>query len=379
MVLKTKSKLLCHRFYLKSRMKTKTNHFFLDFLLAKKYRILRHLSVLLFLFAVIMNSKNSNSTEFTTAYAEDLILCYTFMVIVSMFYLNMYFLVPRTIYKKNYIVYLFGLPAIVFIGVIFIMLFAQLFINFTEVNYIDRIRYFSSIFIDIGLTLLPIIFASSAIKLFQRWVRDSERIRELENQTLRTELKALKNQINPHFLFNMLNNLNVLIKRDPEKASYVTIKLSDFLRHHLYENNAPLVSLESEVKFIEDFLNLEKIRRDDFTFKLSISNRLNTRKTIPSNIFSVFVENAIKHSLDSDKASDIAVKLKMTENNNLLFECINTKPVLNEKEEKKYGGIGLANIKRRLELLYGEEFSLSIIDLESVYRVKLKLPLNASG
>jgi len=147
MVLKTKSKLLCHRFYLKSRMKTKTNHFFLDFLLAKKYRILRHLSVLLFLFAVIMNSKNSNSTEFTTAYAEDLILCYTFMVIVSMFYLNMYFLVPRTIYKKNYIVYLFGLPAIVFIGVIFIMLFAQLFINFTEVNYIDRIRYFSSIFI----------------------------------------------------------------------------------------------------------------------------------------------------------------------------------------------------------------------------------------
>ena len=355
-------------------MKTKTNNFFLDFLLTKKYRILRHLSVLLFLFTVIMN-KNSNPTEFTTPYAKDLILCFTFLVIVIMFYLNMYFLVPRTLYKKNYIVYLFGLPAVVFIGVIFIMLFAQLFKNFNEVNLIDRISYFSSIFIDVGLTLLPIIFASTAIKLFQQWIRDSERISELENQALRTELKALKNQINPHFLFNMLNNLNVLIKRDPEKASYVTIKLSDFLRHHLYENNSPLVSLESEVKFIEDFLNLEKIRRDDFTFKLSISNQLNTRKTIPSNIFSVFVENAIKHSLDSDKASDIEVKIKITENNNLLFECINTKPVLNEKEEKKYGGIGLANIKRRLELLYDEKFSLSIIDLENVYKVKLKLPL----
>ena len=356
-------------------MKTQTNNFFLDFLLERKYRLFRHLAILLFLFAVIINSKDSKPNEFSSPYAEDLILCFSFMVIIIMFYLNMYLLVPRTLYKKNYIAYLFCLTAIVFIGVFFIIIFVQLFKSRDEVNYTERIGYFSSVLFDVGLKLIPLILASTTIKLFQRWIRDSERISELEKQALKSELKALKNQINPHFLFNMLNNLNVLIKRDSEKASYVTIKLSDFLRHHLYENNSPVVSIVDEIKFIEDFLNLEKIRRDDFTFKLSIANRLNTSMNIPSNIFSVFIENAIKHSLDSDKPSGIRVNLKTTESNYLIFECINTKPLLNEKEEKRKGGIGLANVKRRLKLLYDKKFSLSIIDLESVYKVTLRLPL----
>ena len=357
-------------------MKTHTNDFCIDFLQAKKYRLLRHLAVLLFLFAVIINSKNSNPNQYATPYAEDFILLFSFFNIVMMFYLNMYCLVPGTLYKKkNFILYLVGLSAIVFTGVLLMILFAQLFKKSVEGNNIHTLSYFFTILIDLALKLLPVILASTTIKLFQRWIRDSERLRELENQALTTELKALKNQINPHFLFNMLNNLNVLIRRDQEKASYVTIKLSDFLRHHLYENNSPQIALDSELKFIEDFLNLEKIRRDDFTFKLNISIPVTTGITIPSNIFSVFVENAIKHSLDSDMASDIQVNLQITANNNLLFECINSKPILNEKAREKHGGIGLVNIKRRLELLYGKKFSLSIIDLERIYKVELKLPV----
>src|SRR6202000_1449787 len=115
------------------------------------------------------------------------------------------------------------------------------------------------------LLLLP----STAFRLFQRSILDNQRIAELERISMQSELQQLKNQINPHFLFNMLNNVNVLTQQDPEKASQVLMKLSDLLRYQLYDSSREKVLLTADIRFLTDFLNLEKIRRDNFDFIVS--------------------------------------------------------------------------------------------------------------
>ncbi|MEF3078917.1 sensor histidine kinase [Winogradskyella poriferorum] len=345
------------------------SNIFLDFLLSKKYKFLRHSSVLLFLLVFIFSRHDPEKNTLVNSYVSYFVLLFAYLCIVVMLYVNMYILVPKFLYNKRYVTYSLIVILLVFTGLIFILVFGEFFEKKTPTK--QNIQLSGAI--EIGISLIPFILSSTTIKLFQRWVKDSSRISELENQALNSELKALKNQINPHFLFNMLNNLNVLIKKDQEKASYITLKLSDFLRHHLYENSDTYVSLSSEIQFLEDFLNLEKIRRDDFTFNISCCNRLDTELKIPTNVFSVFVENAVKHSLDSDKPSKIDISFK-AEESTLIFECINTKPEFPYKESDS-SGIGLKNVKQRLELLYDDKFSLSIIDEDKTYKLNLKLPL----
>ncbi|WP_386783301.1 sensor histidine kinase [Lutibacter aestuarii] len=285
----------------------------------------------------------------------------------------MYLLIPKFLYNKSYILYLSFLLITVSIGFFTIKIFANTYIDPYRINngvYIEQ--SFLEQFYNVSFTMIPFILSSTTLKLFQRWIIDNKKINELENKALKSELKALKNQINPHFLFNMLNNLNVLIKKDPEKASQVTIKLSDFLRHHLYENNKPTVFLQTEIRFINDFLELEKIRRDDFTFEINIKGKIKPTIQIPPNIFTIFVENAVKHSLDTNLPSYIMIDF-IIESNNLKFVCINTKSELKKFESKK--GLGLKNVKRRLELLYDNRFTLQISDLKATYKIDLKLPL----
>src|SRR5690606_25869277 len=117
-----------------------------------------------------------------------------------------------------------------------------------------------------------LISVSTTIKLLQRWLKDNERITELNNITFEMELNELKNQVSPHFLFNMLNNVKALIRTNPEMANTVIIRLSEFLRYKLYENNGERISLTSELEIVSNFLNLEQIRKDNF--KVEIENHI---------------------------------------------------------------------------------------------------------
>lgn len=132
--------------------------------------------------------------------------------------------------------------------------------------------------------------------MFTHWLRYNLRIDELESTTLQSELTFLKNQINPHFLFNMLNNANVLIKRNPEEASKVLFKLEDLLRYQINDSSRERVSLASDIRFLNDYLNLEKIRRDNFQFTLRQEGEVDSIWIQPL-LFIPFVENAVKHSL----------------------------------------------------------------------------------
>jgi two-component system, LytTR family, sensor kinase len=249
--------------------------------------------------------------------------------------------------------------------------------GYTFVDNGQETNSFQNLFITVHMLTL-MVFASTSIKLFQRWARDNNRINELEKNSLQMELRELKNQINPHFLFNMLNNVNVLVKKDPDKASTIILKLSDFLRYQLYDNNQHSVLLLSEIQFLNDFMELEKIRRDDFNFRLSIENESNNENMIsqlvlPPNLFITFIENAIKHSIDLDDPSEVNITFKIYKKE-LVFICSNTKPV-EPSETCNKGGLGLANVKRRLELLYGKDFKLKIEDETKNYTTTLTLPI----
>jgi LytS/YehU family sensor histidine kinase len=230
-----------------------------------------------------------------------------------------------------------------------------------------------------GLKVMIFVFliiimaaASASVKLFQRWIRDTARINELEKVTMQSELEQLKNQINPHFLFNMLNNANVLTQRDPEKASQVLMKLSDFLRYQLYDSTRPKVLLTSDIHFLEDFLNLEKIRRDNFEYIVNKQGDINGVQVAPL-LFIIFAENAVKYSMDVEKKTYVHLHFEVS-NDILHFKCINSKsPEILIKSDSS--GLGLTNVKRRLELLYPGKYMLDIKDHPDTFSINLKIKL----
>ena len=345
----------------------------MEFFISPKYRIYRHLLVLAYMCVFFISSETPKSWMSI----DDILKQFTWHVyFLSMFYLNMYLLIPAFLYKQKYFSYVFCLVIMIIAGYLIAT-------NITQ-SHMKGYRFFKGeaennfeFFVTMHIVTM-MVFASTSIKLFQRWARDNNRINELEKNSLQIELRELKNQINPHFLFNMLNNVNVLVRKDPEKASNIIMKLSDFLRYQLYDNNQHSILLLSEIQFLNDFMELEKTRRDEFNFSLVIENENEDKSVIsnlvlPPNLFISFVENAIKHSIDLDNPSEMWTKFIIFENQ-LKFICENTKPS-ETIENLKNSGLGLANIKRRLELLYGNDFTLEIKESVNKYKVTLTLPI----
>lgn len=293
-----------------------------------------------------------------------------------MVYINIYVLVPRFFFKTKYITYLILLVLMGVVGLNFIgYSFRHLFQDF-RTQYIPKDNERGGIYEGV-LMCIPIILTTTTIKLLQKWISDNKRINELSNLTLNMELNELRNQINPHFLFNMLNNVKALIRTDPAKASVVIVKLSEFLRYQLYENSEEKTLLTSEIDFLSNFLNLEKIRRDNFSFDIqtNIAQRIMSSTFVPPNLFTTFVENAVKHSVDlSGGESYVKIELNI-DGRQLYFRCANSKSTGYLPSDKKNSGLGLANITRRLELLYNDTFDLQIESGKKEYIVNLKIPV----
>ena len=224
------------------------------------------------------------------------------------------------------------------------------------------------------------------------FIRQRKHAQELETQRLlaiiqqqqtQRELDVMQNaflkaQINPHFLFNMLNGIKATMRTDTEKAETMIFKLSDFLRYQLYENTADKTFFKSELDFLTNLIELEKTRRENFAISITTAIpqvEINSL-LIPPNLFTIFVENAIKHSVAIGlEESYVNVHFEKIQHR-LCFTCTNTKdPVYSNSINKKPGGIGLVNIRRRLELLYGDDCQLQTIADEHTHTVKLSIPL----
>lgn len=345
----------------------------MDFLVEERYKYARHL---LFLISFFLWLYSARFWQSFSGIHQLYVLIFVYSILITMIYINIYILVPRLFFKTRYIAYL---ALLIIMGVIGINIigfgFRSVFADF-RVGNIPRETEKGSVYEGV-LMCIPIIFTTTTVKLLQKWIKDNQRINELSNLTMQMELNELRNQINPHFLFNMLNNVKALIRTDPTKASVVIVKLSEFLRYQLYENSAEKTLLTSEIDFLSNFLNLEKIRRENFTFDIQTEaeNRIINTTFIPPNLFTTFVENAVKHSIDiSDKESYVKVNISI-EDQNLYFKCINSRDPNYLISDKKNSGLGLANITRRLELLYNDTFDLKITSEPKEHIVHLKIPV----
>ena len=224
------------------------------------------------------------------------------------------------------------------------------------------------------IILILMLGMNLGIKLYFKQRSDNKKLDSLEKQSLEQQLEYLKYQINPHFFMNTLNNIHALVDIDPEKAKETILELSKMMRFVLYEGNKKGVPLDREVAFLQNYITLMKLR---YTDKVRISVSLPPslpNKEIPPLMFITFVENAFKHGVSYRQASfiEVAIDLQQAERDTLVFTCRNSRI---PKEDDKHGGVGLANVKKRLQLIYGDSYSLDISDETDTYTVRLTLPL----
>ena len=202
--------------------------------------------------------------------------------------------------------------------------------------------------------------------------RDEEMLKELEHQRLQSELQYLKYQINPHFFMNTLNNIHALVDIDTGKAKSTIVELSKLMRYVLYEASNKTILLSREVQFLKNYIALMSLR---YTNKVSIQMDFPVEVPevqIPPLLFVSFVENAFKHGVSYRSESFIHVLMQLDEGNRLSFRCSNSN---NGSADEQHHGIGLENIRKRLRLLFGNDYTLSITEEEHKFDVLLIIPL----
>jgi hypothetical protein len=219
--------------------------------------------------------------------------------------------------------------------------------------------------------LVLMLFANLGIKLYFKQRRDQLQLAKLEKQNLEQQLEYLKYQLNPHFLMNTLNNIHALVDIDPELSKESIVELSKMLRFVLYEGNKPTVPLYHELDFLDHYITLMRLR---YTDKVSITvNKPDELPNceIPPLLFITFVENAFKHGVSYQQPSFIDISIQISDSQ-LKFSCRNSKI---PNEEEHHGGIGLQNVKQRLDLIYGKNFTLDINNEPQEYNIQLTIPL----
>jgi len=339
-----------------------------------RYKLLRHVVLLLGSLIILLFSNEFSSESGFHSYYRVL---FAYAGLIFMCYFNMNILVPRFFFKGQYVIYLVLLVLLVVACEIPLSYAMNSIFTPEELAAHRRQARFVRGSYEGTIILVSITLVSTMIKLFQRWMKDNERMAELKNLTLTMELSELRNQVSPHFLFNMLNGIKALVRTDPDKANLVIMKLSEFLRYQLYENNDEKILLRSELNFLANFLDLEKLRRDNLSVNISteIEPPVLNRIFLPPSLFTIFVENAVKHSADISGAGSY-IHITFTINGDkLCFSCINSKDPAYILSDEKNRGLGLANIKRRLELLYGENYVLEISSTTTTYNTQLTIPI----
>ena len=236
----------------------------------------------------------------------------------------------------------------------------------------ERARLFMGQHDIIAVVILLLMMGMNiGIKLYFKQRGDRKRLEQLEKENLEQQLEYLKYQINPHFLMNTLNNIHALVDIDPEKSKQTILELSKMMRFVLYEGNKQVVPLDREIAFLQNYIQLMKLRYTD-KVKITVDVPKNLpNKEVPPLMFITFVENAFKHGVSYRQASFIDIAISIGEDK-LVFDCRNSRI---PKEDDKHGGVGLANVKKRLELIYGNRYALDIKDEQDTYTVKLSLPL----
>lgn len=280
--------------------------------------------------------------------------------------------------------YIVFFPPVFFYGGYFAAMKFKWKINYLVISILGIVSLYLILFLMsekvFAYALIPIssfflwITIGSLFRFFIDWFNKKNELIILEKENLASNMALLQSQINPHFLFNTLHNIDLLIFDNQEKASKSIIKLSDIMRYMLNDAKSDLVELQKEIEHLENYLSLEQIRLKNKVFlSYSISGNYNGINIAPM-ILIPFVENAFKHSVDSTIENGIEIELNI-KNKTLIFTCKNQFDKTDTEKDKTHG-IGLDTVKKRLDLIYKNKYALLINSDNSVFKVNLEIELS---
>lgn len=300
------------------------------------------------------------NTILFTPYAVEFAFYVVFQAVAV--YFNLYYLIPKFLQKGRNQAYM-GYLSLTLIAATLCIVGGYYLIPTPS-----DLCFFGFVGKALPSTIASMTLAMS-IKLAKHWMKTKERQQLLEKEKLETELQFLRNQFNPHFLFNSINSIFFLIHKNPDVASASLAKFSELLRHQLYECNDSHIPLDKEINFLENFIELEKLRQNKNTrIQVDFTDKTVSHLSIAPFILMTFIENAFKH-VSGDEANWINIYLEL-EGEKLVFTVSNSTA---NKESGQYSGIGLQNVKRRLDLLYPNEYSLEIQERTDSFTVRLQL------
>ncbi|MDB5020155.1 MAG: hypothetical protein JWQ28_1282 [Pedobacter sp.] len=318
-----------------------------------------------------------NSKEPATSYEILVQFGYYGIINVSLFYINYTLLIPELIKsRKMYWWYILAITALILvmglIKTVIASLNSDIMLTFTnqrtnKKEYIDITTYaIRTIFIS-GF----FIVISSLLKFAVDWFANDRIQRNLESEKKDMELQFLKSQLNPHFLFNSLNNIYSLAYQKSDKTADAVLKLSEIMRYMIYESNDSWVSLSKEIEYVRSFIELQKLRfKDGAAVELTLNGEIDNQHIVPLILIS-FVENAFKHGVANDPTDPI--RINIIANQKILHFSITNKKNKHNKDE--VGGVGLNNVERRLQLLYPDRYKLNIVNSATHYTSELMLDI----
>ncbi len=323
-------------------------------------------------FFVYFFSYNSNNTNYVTWFSS-------FLLPITMVttYFVVYYLIPKYLLTKKYnSFFLYSIYTLVFSAYFIIMATFISFIFLSDMEF-KKMPPMSRNYIFILILVYLVVFIVSFISLLSHNFKTIAENKELQNKILATqleiksqELNYLKKQIHPHFLFNTLNTIYGFALKQSKNTPDIILKLSNLLDYILYQVNKPQVALKEEVLHIKEYIDLEKIRFQDTLKVTFITNNINLDKQIAPMLLIPFVENAFKHGNLIDGFLKVDIKINVLEDN-LYFEIKNT--FLHDDLQTNKEGIGLANIKKRLNLLYKNNHQLQIKSRDNYFKVNLTI------
>lgn len=293
-------------------------------------------------------------------------------------YGNLLILIPKFLKAKNYVFYIFWL--------VVLLTFSSVLIQFLIIYPLKNVLSFGERFYAFDTNLHSAYFFVTliyvAITSFLKFVKDwftlqdvNYKLATIEKQKLEAELKTLKGQLNPHFLFNSLNNIYSLALIESNKVPELILKLSDLMRHIIYESKEKYISLSKEIEFVNNFIELQKIRISNTEcIKYTIKGSIPSARIAPL-LFEPFIDNAFKHGLPGTESDFISIEFDFTRRDKLHFSIRNNYEE-NEMWTKKNSGIGLQNVAQRLQLIYKKSEYLFHKEKENgIFSISLQLKL----
>ena len=299
-----------------------------------------------------------------------------FSLHIPLVYFNLFILVPRYVLKQKYIQYTIALLISLF-G-IYLLKTALTYYLISENIWPEANREYHPFEINhivaVCIGELYVLAMASSVYLTLTWLRERERNRSLRENQFKIKLKYLENQIQPHFFFNTLNNLYALSLESSDKVPDVIIKLSNLMEYVLYDiKGTKFVPLIKEIDYIQNYIEIEKLRFENVEVTINLESNIEDIK-VPPLLFISLVENTFKHGGLNNKNLKIKINCKVIGNKFLHFEILNNF-VISQKNDPK-GGIGLVNTKKRLKLIYRNNFSLEHKTKLNYYIIRLQIPIH---